>query len=228
MTIGSPRRKRDIAGWRSLRGSNRTMWNMGPATPSVTMKVGSSNWTSGISGLINAYFPSGTSGEERQSYKYQWLDEFFEYLEGLKKKIPRLIVCGDYNIAHNAIDIHDPKGNKNNSGFLPEERAWMDKLMSSGWVDGFRQLNPDPHQYSWWRQRFPSVRQENKGWRIDYISVTDPLKGNMVKAAIYPDVKQSDHCPVYLGVPTRHQTNRVPIPRPTNRVPVPRPTRNRG
>ncbi|HXB32402.1 MAG TPA: exodeoxyribonuclease III, partial [Puia sp.] len=76
--------------------------------------------------LINAYFPSGTSGEERQKYKYQWLEEFFEYLEGLKKKIPRLIVCGDYNIAHHAIDIHDPKGNKNNSGFLPEERVWMD------------------------------------------------------------------------------------------------------
>ena len=148
--------------------------------------------------LINAYFPSGTSGEERQAYKYQWLDEFFAYLEALKKKIPRLIVCGDYNIAHTTIDIHDPKGNKRNSGFLPEERAWMDKLMSSGWTDGFRHLNPDPHHYTWWSQRFPTVRLENKGWRIDYISVTDPLRSNLIKAEIYPDVKQSDHCPVYL------------------------------
>ena len=150
--------------------------------------------------LINAYFPSGTSGEERQGFKYQWLDEFYSYLEQLKKTHPRLILCGDYNIAHNEIDIHDPKGNKKNSGFLPEERAWMDQFMTNGWVDGFRHLNSDPHHYTWWSQRFPSVRLENKGWRIDYISVTDPLKGSLLKAAIYPDVKQSDHCPVYLEV----------------------------
>src|SRR5579872_797248 len=148
--------------------------------------------------LINAYFPSGTSGDERQTYKYQWLDEFYEYVENLRRRIPRLIVCGDYNIAHREIDIHDPKGNKNNSGFLPAERAWMDKFLTSGWVDGFRLLNPDPHHYSWWSQRFPSVRLQNKGWRIDYISVTDALKGNLIKAEIYPEVKHSDHCPVYL------------------------------
>jgi exodeoxyribonuclease-3 len=148
--------------------------------------------------LINAYFPSGTTGDERQTYKYRWLAEFFDYLEGLRRRIPRLIVCGDYNIAHKEIDIHDPKGNKNNSGFLPEERAWMDKFLGNGWVDGFRHLNSDPHQYTWWSQRFPSVRLQNKGWRIDYISVTDPLKNHLVKAEIYPDVKQSDHCPVYL------------------------------
>jgi exodeoxyribonuclease-3 len=109
-----------------------------------------------------------------------------------------LILCGDYNIAHSEIDIHDPKGNKNNSGFLPEERAWMSKFIGNGWVDSFRHLNADPHHYTWWSQRFPTVRLENKGWRIDYISVTDPLKGNLLKAAIYPDVKQSDHCPIYL------------------------------
>ena len=148
--------------------------------------------------LINAYFPSGTSGEERQGYKYRWLEDFSGYLEGLKKKYPRLILCGDYNIAHKEIDIHDPKGNKNNSGFLPDERTWMDKFMTNGWIDSFRHLNPDPHQYTWWSQRFPSVRQQNKGWRIDYISVTAALKGNLLKAAIYPDVKQSDHCPVFL------------------------------
>lgn len=85
--------------------------------------------------LINAYFPSGTSGDERQTYKYQWLDEFLDYINTLKKTRPQLIITGDYNIAHTAIDIHDPKGNKNSSGFLPEERAWMDKFLSSGFVD---------------------------------------------------------------------------------------------
>jgi exodeoxyribonuclease-3 len=148
--------------------------------------------------LINAYFPSGTSGDERQGFKYQWLDEFFSYLENLKKTHPKLILCGDYNIAHKEIDIHDPKGNKKSSGFLPEERSWMDKFITGGWIDSFRQFHEEPHHYSWWSQRFPSVRLENKGWRIDYINVTDPLKGNLLKAEIYPNVKHSDHCPIYL------------------------------
>jgi exodeoxyribonuclease III len=148
--------------------------------------------------LINAYFPSGTSGDERQGFKYQWLDEFFNYLEQLKKQHPHLVLCGDYNIAHKDIDIHDPKGNKKSSGFLPEEKAWMDKFIASGWIDAFREFNKDPHAYSWWSQRFPSVRLQNKGWRIDYITVTEPLKPTLLKATIYPDVRQSDHCPVYL------------------------------
>jgi exodeoxyribonuclease-3 len=148
--------------------------------------------------LINAYFPSGTSGEIRQGYKYQWLDEFYLYLDELKKKYPRIILCGDYNIAHREIDIHDPKGNKNSSGFLPAERAWMDKFLESGWTDSFRVLHPEPHRYSWWSQRFPSVRLNNKGWRIDYINVTNNLAGRILRSDIYPDVKQSDHCPVYL------------------------------
>lgn len=148
--------------------------------------------------LINAYFPSGTSGDERQGFKYRWLEEFLQYLEQLKTKYPRLILCGDYNIAHKEIDIHDPKGNKNSSGFLPEEKAWMDKFLGSGWVDAFRMFNSDPHQYSWWSQRFPTVRLQNKGWRIDYITVTEPLRQSLISASIYPDVKQSDHCPVYL------------------------------
>jgi len=148
--------------------------------------------------LINAYFPSGTSGDERQTYKYQWLDEFYVYLNDLRTKIPNLILCGDYNIAHKEIDIHDPKGNKNSSGFLPEERAWMDKFLASGWVDTFRELHPEPHRYSWWSQRFPSVRAQNKGWRIDYINATEPLRKKLKAADIYPDVKHSDHCPVFL------------------------------
>ncbi len=149
--------------------------------------------------LINAYFPSGTSGDIRQTYKYEWLNELFDYLNELRKNHPKLILCGDYNIAHTKMDIHDPKGNKNASGFLPEERAWMDKFFNNGMIDTFRLIHPDePHRYSWWSQRFPSVRLNNKGWRIDYISVSDALKSQVEDADIFPDVKHSDHCPVYL------------------------------
>src|SRR5436190_5940401 len=148
--------------------------------------------------VINAYFPSGTTGEVRQKFKYVWLDEFFVYVAELKKKYPKLILCGDYNIAHKEIDIHDPKGNKKTSGFLPEERAWMDKFFSHQWIDAFRKFHPEPHRYSWWSQRFPTVRLQNKGWRIDYINVTENLKSSLADAEIFPDVKHSDHCPVYL------------------------------
>jgi exodeoxyribonuclease III len=148
--------------------------------------------------IINAYFPSGTSGDERQAYKYVWLDEFFDYINTLRKKRKQLIIVGDYNIAHKEIDIHDPKGNKNSSGFLPEERAWMDKWTENGFMDTFRQMNPQATgAYSWWSQRFPSVRLNNKGWRIDYICATDNLKNSLREATIYPDVKHSDHCPIY-------------------------------
>jgi len=150
--------------------------------------------------LINAYFPSGTSGEERQTYKYQWLKEMHEYLEETKKQHPKIILCGDYNIAHEEIDIHDPKSNKNTTGFLPEERAWLTSFLESGWVDTFRYLHKEPHRYSWWSQRFPSVRLNNKGWRIDYICVTSQLKNEIKDAEIFPDVKHSDHCPVYLEI----------------------------
>ena len=150
--------------------------------------------------LINAYFPSGSSGDIRQTFKYAWLSEFMIFLADLKRTNPKLILCGDYNIAHKDIDIHDPKGNKKSSGFLPEERAWLDSFFASGFVDCFRDRNPEPHHYTWWSQRFPTVRERNKGWRIDYINVTEPLKSNVRDARIYPDVKHSDHCPVYLEI----------------------------
>lgn len=151
--------------------------------------------------LINAYYPSGTSGDERQTYKYQWLDEFFAYLQDLRKTRKKLIVVGDYNIAHKEIDIHDPKGNKNSSGFLPEERAWMDTFLQHEWVDTFRELNPDTKgAYSWWSQRFPTVRLQNKGWRIDYICITQNLKAQLTDAKIFPDVKHSDHCPIFAEI----------------------------
>ncbi len=151
--------------------------------------------------LINAYYPSGTSGDERQEYKYVWLDTFFTYLQNLRKKRAKLVVVGDYNIAHTEIDIHDPKGNKKSSGFLPDERAWMDSFLQHKWIDTFRQIHPETTgAYSWWSQRFPSVRLQNKGWRIDYICITDSLKKQLVDAKIFPDVKHSDHCPIYAEI----------------------------
>lgn len=146
--------------------------------------------------LVNAYFPSGSSGELRQAYKYQWLDEFFTYIQKLRQDRPHLVVTGDYNICHRAIDIHNPASNKDSSGFLPEERAWMDKWFDSGFTDTFRFFNPHPHQYSWWSFR-ANARANNKGWRIDYISVSKSLEQRLKDAAIYPDVKHSDHCPVF-------------------------------
>ncbi len=150
--------------------------------------------------LINAYFPSGTSGEIRQTYKYLWLDEFLEYLNELKNTREKLIVCGDYNIAHKEIDIHNPASNKRTTGFLPEERAWFDKFLANGFVDAFRVLNKEPHQYTWWNVLRPSTRLENKGWRIDYINVTENFKDKIKDVKIFPEVKHSDHCPTYLEI----------------------------
>ncbi len=149
--------------------------------------------------LINAYFPSGTSGEERQAYKYQWLEEMKEHLKKIQKKQPNIILVGDYNIAHTEIDIHDPKGNKKSSGFLPEEREWMTKFLESGWIDTLRKIKPsNVGLYSWWSQRFPSVRLQNKGWRIDYICTTKTMEKNIIDATIHADIKHSDHSPIYV------------------------------
>jgi exodeoxyribonuclease-3 len=150
--------------------------------------------------LINAYFPSGTSGEHRQAYKYVWLDEFLGYLDELRKTRPKIIVCGDYNIAHKEIDIHNPVANKKTTGFLPEERAWLDKFLDNDFIDSFRHLNKEPHQYTWWNVLRPSTRLENKGWRIDYISVSGNLKDMIKNVKIFPEIKHSDHCPVYLEI----------------------------
>jgi exodeoxyribonuclease-3 len=148
--------------------------------------------------LINTYFPSGSSGDERQAYKMQFLQQYLELVNNkLIKEGAKLIVAGDYNICHKAIDIHDPKGNKDSSGFLPEEREWMDAFFEAGMIDAFRQVNPDPHQYSWWSFR-ANARNNNKGWRIDYVNVSKALKNNIANAAIFPNVKHSDHCPVML------------------------------
>ena len=150
--------------------------------------------------LINCYFPSGTSGDLRQNYKYQWLKELLSYFTALRESHPQLIICGDYNIAHKEVDLHNPKSNKNSTGFLPAERAWFDEFLLNGFIDGFRHLNQLPHQYTWWNVLRPTTRLENKGWRIDYINVTQNLKKKITAVTIFPEIKHSDHCPVYMDI----------------------------
>jgi len=148
--------------------------------------------------VISAYFPSGTTGDIRQNVKYEFLDYFYEYVLQLRKEFPNLVVCGDYNICHTEIDIHNPKSNKNSSGFLPEERAWMSAFFKSGMIDTFRYLHADQeHHYTWWSYR-ANARGNNKGWRIDYIACTNELEGAILEAELLPDDKHSDHCASYL------------------------------
>ena len=144
--------------------------------------------------VISLYLPSGTN-LDRLEHKFKFMDDFQGYIDALKKNHSRLVICGDYNICHRAIDIHDPVRNKNVSGFLPEERQWIDTFMNNGFVDSFRHLNPEPHQYSWWSYR-ANARNNNKGWRIDYNMVSENLKKNIKSAYLLPDAKHSDHCPV--------------------------------
>lgn len=145
--------------------------------------------------VLNTYMPSGSSGDPRQDFKMQWLADFRYYIQDLKKDFPKLLVCGDYNICHQAIDIHDPVRNKNSSGFLPEEREWMTKFLNDGFIDTFRHLNKEPDQYSWWSYR-SAARERNKGWRIDYHMISEELKNQLKSANILQQVKHSDHCPI--------------------------------
>lgn len=147
--------------------------------------------------ILNCYFPSGTTGDIRQDFKMIFLDDFLEWVQELRKERSNLIIVGDYNIAHTELDIHDPKGNKKSSGFLPEEREWLSKWFDSGFTDAFRYLNPDKIEYSWWSFR-AGARKNNKGWRIDYQSVADNLRHNLISARQMNEAEHSDHCPVYL------------------------------
>lgn len=149
----------------------------------------------GIS-VMSAYFPSGSSGDHRQDVKFEFLDFFLDYVQQLRQTYTNLCICGDYNICHREIDIHDPVSNKNSSGFLPEERAWMSTFFDSGFTDTFRALNPEPHNYTWWSFR-ANARARNKGWRIDYISISNELSGSLRESKILPEDKQSDHCASY-------------------------------
>ncbi len=149
--------------------------------------------------VLNCYFPSGTTGEVRQTVKMQFLNDFFTYVDELRKERSKLIICGDYNIAHTSDDIHDPVGNKKSSGFLPEERAWMTQWFRNGFTDAFRFLYPDTIAYSWWTYR-ANARANNKGWRIDYFSVSDTLQSRLLDCHYLPAAVHSDHCPVVLAL----------------------------
>lgn len=149
--------------------------------------------------IMSVYMPSGTSGELRQSFKMQWLSDFGQYIEGLKKQRKELVISGDYNICHKPVDIHDPIRNAKSSGFLPEEREWVDDFINSGFTDAFRHLNAEPHQYTWWSQR-TNARERNLGWRIDYHQVSKNLENRLKRAIILPDARHSDHCPVLIEI----------------------------
>jgi exodeoxyribonuclease III len=147
--------------------------------------------------IMSVYMPSGSSGDERQEFKMKWLGDFENYIADLKKQKQNLVIAGDYNICHRAIDIHDPIRNARSSGFLPEEREWIDSFMKSGFVDTFRHFNKDPHQYTWWSFR-TNARARNLGWRIDYLLVSDALQKQIKRAVILPEAVHSDHCPALL------------------------------
>jgi exodeoxyribonuclease-3 len=149
--------------------------------------------------LMSVYMPSGSSGDERQGFKMQWLTDFQDYIHELIKTVPNLIVSGDYNICHHPIDIHNPKSNANSSGFLPEERAWVGGFLENGFIDTFRHFNLEPHHYTWWSYR-AGARMKNLGWRIDYHCVTESMRERLVHSAILPEAKHSDHCPVLLEI----------------------------
>ncbi len=148
--------------------------------------------------VMSLYLPSGTN-IDRLSHKFNYMDEFRLYIDHLKNEIPNLIISGDYNICHQAIDIHDPIRLAKVSGFLPEERAWLDAFIKSGFIDSFRYFNQEPHHYSWWSYR-ANARANNKGWRIDYNLVDKSLESRLKRAVILPEAKHSDHCPVLVEI----------------------------
>jgi len=149
--------------------------------------------------LVSAYFPSGTMGDVRQEVKYRFLDDFYTYAASLKEEGLPLLICGDVNICHTEIDIHNPRSNANTSGFLPAERAWVGKFIDTGFVDTFRYKVKDPHHYTWWSYR-AGARGKNLGWRIDYIFAANMEPDALQNVQIHADVVMSDHCPVSLDL----------------------------
>jgi len=148
--------------------------------------------------VASLYLPSGSSSEERQEVKYAFMDRFLPFMRKLRRQGRPVIVCGDWNIAHREIDLKNWRSNQKNSGFLPEERAWMDRVFGKvGWVDAFRQVNGEPEQYTWWSNR-GRAWDNNTGWRIDYHVVTPDLKDAVRAADIYTDQRFSDHAPLIM------------------------------
>ncbi len=147
--------------------------------------------------VMSMYLPSGTN-DARLSHKFEYMDLILDYVTRLRKNRPNLVVCGDYNICHEPIDIHNPKM-KGVSGFLPEEREWLDNFIDSGLIDSFRFLNPENQQFSWWSYR-ANARANNKGWRLDYAMVTKPLQEKIKRAVILTEAVHSDHCPILVEI----------------------------
>src|SRR5690606_24045607 len=147
--------------------------------------------------LMNIYFPNGKASQERLEYKMDFYEIFLDYANTLKADGKKLVICGDVNTAHKEIDLARPKQNEMISGFLPEERAWMDKFVAAGFIDTFRMFNPEGGNYTWWSMRTGS-RKRNVGWRLDYFFVSENLQDNVKSSSIYSDIMGSDHCPVGL------------------------------
>ncbi len=148
--------------------------------------------------FMSMYLPSGTN-MQRLQFKFKYMADILKYASNLKRQMPNLLISGDYNICHEAIDIHDPIRLQHVSGFLPEERIWLSRFMNEGFIDSFRKFNKQPHQYTWWSYRAAS-RQRNKGWRIDYHLATENLMKNVNRSIILPEAKHSDHCPILIDI----------------------------
>lgn len=148
--------------------------------------------------VMSLYLPSGTN-DARLQHKFDYMDMFHDYINKLKKDIPNLIICGDYNICHEEIDIHNPKGLSNVSGFLPVERQWIGAFIDNGFIDSFRHFNKEPHNYTWWSYR-ANARNNNKGWRLDYGMVSEPLQDNLKRSVILSNAVHSDHCPILIEI----------------------------
>ncbi len=154
--------------------------------------------------LLNVYFPNGKQSKERLQYKMDFYDAFLEYVAGLKNEGTHVVICGDVNTAHKEIDLTHPKANEKTSGFLPEERAWIDKLLAAGFIDTLREFHPEPDIYTWWDVR-TRARQRNVGWRIDYFYISEHTRHRLVNATVFPDVMGSDHCPIGIELKTNIQ-----------------------
>jgi exodeoxyribonuclease-3 len=145
--------------------------------------------------LYNIYYPNGKASKERLQYKMDYYDAFQEHVEKRRQAGKSIVICGDVNTAHKEIDLAHPKENSKTSGFLPEERAWMDQFLALGYIDTLREFHPEPALYTWW-DVISRARERNVGWRIDYFFISEDLRSHLKNACIYPDVMGSDHCPI--------------------------------
>lgn len=149
--------------------------------------------------LLNVYFPNGNASKERLAYKMDFYDAFLEYVVELTAAGRHVVFCGDVNTAHKEIDLARPKANEKNSGFLPEERAWIDQVIECGFQDTLREFHEEPELYSWWDYK-TKARERNVGWRIDYVFSDSGMRANLIDAGIRTDIMGSDHCPVWVKI----------------------------